>query len=100
MDIIDYIIKSNKKIIYIIGNHDQNIISFSNKKVCNIEFCTSYSFEYEDRKYFVTHGDNYESGLVRLNFFMKVVSIIQNFIEKKFSINLGSIWAKFINKKK
>ena len=98
-DIINYIIESNKKIIYIIGNHDQPLLSFSSKRIANIEFCTNYSFLYEGRSYFVTHGDNYDSGLVKLKFFMKAISLFQNFIERTFNVDLGSIWAKFINKK-
>ena len=99
IDIINYIVESKKNIVYIIGNHDQNISSFASKKISNIKFCTKYSFEYEGRSYFITHGDNYDSGLVKLTFLMKAISLIQNFIEERIGINLGSIWAKLINKK-
>ncbi len=99
LDIINYLIETKKKIIYIIGNHDNPIYNFKNLKFCNVEFKTKYSFDYCNRKYFITHGDNYDSGLVKYSSFMKLVSVIQNFLEKTFSIDLGTFWAKIINKK-
>lgn len=99
LDIINYLIESKKRVIYIIGNHDNPIKEFSDKSLVNIEFKTSYSFKYYDRNYFITHGDNYDSGLVRYPGIMKLVSIIQDFIERMAGINLSSILSKLIRKK-
>ena len=94
LEILNYLIESKKKIIYIIGNHDSPIKSFEGRELLNIEFKTSYSFNYSNRKYFVTHGDNYDSGLVRYSGIMKLISLIQYFLEKSFKINLSSILSK------
>lgn len=94
LEILNYLIESKKKIIYIIGNHDSPIKSFEGRELLNIEFKTSYSFDYSNRKYFVTHGDNYDSGLVRYSGIMKLISLIQYFLEKSFKINLSSILSK------
>lgn len=99
LDILNFLIESKKKVVYIIGNHDRPIINFSGKSFLNIEFCTSYSFDYSGRRYFVTHGDNYDSGLVKYDVIMKVISVVQNFFEKYFKIDIGTIWANFVNKK-
>ena len=40
LEIINYLIESEKRIIYIIGNHDSPIRSFSDKRLANVEFKT------------------------------------------------------------
>lgn len=99
LDIINYLVESEKKIIYIIGNHDSPIKDFSGKNFANIEFKTSYSFEYFDRKYFITHGDNYDSGLVKYSNVMKLISLIQDFIERMVGLNLSSILSRITRNK-
>lgn len=99
LEIINFLATCNKKIIYIIGNHDSQLSNFANNSLLNIEFKTSYSFEYSGRSYFVTHGDNYDSGLVKYELFMKMMSVIQNFFEKTLKIDIGTMWSNFNNKK-
>lgn len=99
LEIINYLVESEKKIIYIIGNHDSPIKDFSGKNFANIEFKTSYSFEYFDRKYFITHGDNYDSGLVKYSNVMKLISLIQDFIERMVGLNLSSILSRITRNK-
>lgn len=94
LEILDFLINSEKKIIYIIGNHDNPIKSFEGRSLSNIEFKTSYNFIYCERRYFITHGDNYDSGLVRYPGIMKVVSLIQYLLEKTFGVNLSLLLSK------
>ena len=98
-EIINYIIETNKKVIYIIGNHDIQLKNFIGMSLKNIEFRKEYSFDYAGRRYYIIHGDGYDTGLVHFTFAMKIVSVFQDFFENYFNIDIGSWWAGILNKK-
>lgn len=93
LSLINEILNRGKKIIYIVGNHDQALRSFENKKVSEIEFVKSYDFEYAGRKYRVQHGDQYDNGLVNWRYTIEFISFFQNMIERVFKIDLTTWWS-------
>jgi UDP-2,3-diacylglucosamine pyrophosphatase LpxH len=46
---------SGKKIIYIIGNHDETLEPFVGKEMFGVEFRERYEFEYAAKKYRIVH---------------------------------------------
>ena len=99
-NIFNYIINNNIKIIYIIGNHDISFEKFKNKKIKNITFLKEYNFDYEGRTYHIEHGHELERGLVAWNYFIKFISIIQDFFERKFNLELSRYMKYFTTSKK
>jgi len=83
----------DKKIVYIVGNHDIAFQDFCGKKVMGINFKSSYDFEYADRKYRVEHGDRFEKGLVKNRLMMNFISICQDIIERVFGYDLATWYA-------
>ena len=92
--LFDLVSSIDKRVIYIVGNHDNAFSSFSGKKIANIEFVKRYEFKYGNRKYRVEHGDDYDTGLVGWRHTMEFISFIQNMIERFFSVDLTTWWAK------
>ena len=45
---VDY----DRKIIYIVGNHDESLLNLVGKRVHNVEFVKRYEFEENGRKFF------------------------------------------------
>ena len=84
----------NKKVIYVVGNHDNAFESFVGKKTGGINFVKQYNFDYKDRRYRVEHGDGYETGIVNWRYTIEFISFIQNMIERVFNIDLTTWWAK------
>ena len=98
--IFDYIAKLDKKIVYVVGNHDIAFEKFIGKQFAHIEFMSKYEFEYGDRTYRIQHGDQYETGLVHYRFTMNVVSIFHDMLERYFKKNLAALLVKMFVKKK
>ena len=73
--IFDYISKLNKKIVYVVGNHDIAFEKFIGNQFAHIEFVSQYEFEYGNRSYRIQHGDQYETGLIHWRFTMKIMVI-------------------------
>lgn len=92
-EIFKYLSELNKKIVYIVGNHDDAFKSFIGKKISNIEFKEEYNFEYGGRKFRIEHGDKYEKGVVKARYFMMLLSIIQDYVERIFKIDVTTWWA-------
>lgn len=98
--IFDYIAKLDKKIVYVVGNHDIAFEKFVGKQFAHIEFVSKYEFEYGDRTYRIQHGDQYETGLVHYRFTMNVISIFHDMLERFFKKNLAALLVKMFVKKK
>ena len=98
--IFDYIAKLDKKIVYVVGNHDIAFEKFIGKQFAHIEFMSKYEFEYGDRTYRIQHGDQYETGLVHYRFTMNVISIFHDMLERFFKKNLAALLVKMFVKKK
>jgi len=94
LEIFKKLTESNKKIVYVVGNHDDAFENFVGDQIAGIEFVRQYDFLYAGRKYRVQHGDQYDGGIVKWRYTIEFISLIQNIIERVFRINLTSWWAK------
>jgi UDP-2,3-diacylglucosamine pyrophosphatase LpxH len=94
-------VKRNRKVYYIVGNHDHPLKGFIGKEVFGIKFLDKYEFEEGGRKFRVVHGDQYdEHGIIHHNLFMSLLSICQDFIERTFDIDLATWWTGWRLKKR
>ena len=50
-DIIRHVLDNNKKVVYIVGNHDDALDNFVGNKLSGVNFFKSYEFSYLCRKY-------------------------------------------------
>jgi len=85
-----------KKIVYIIGNHDNSLTSFVGGTVNNIQFCNSYEFVDGQRTFRIEHGDNYDKSFAHKfteGVLIKFISVFQDWIERKFDVDLATWWA-------
>ena len=85
-----------EKVIYIIGNHDHSLANFVNGTVGNIEFKDIYEFSDGQRKFRIKHGDDYDRSFwynFTEGFLIKFISIFQDWIERKFDVDLTTWWA-------
>tara|TARA_B100001778_G_scaffold18165_1_gene13661 strand:+ start:1188 stop:1868 length:681 start_codon:yes stop_codon:yes gene_type:complete len=86
--------RDNKKIVYVVGNHDIAFSEFIGETVAGIQFVGEYEFEYAGRRYRVEHGDKYEKGLIHWRFTMNIVSIFHDLLERVFKWNLAAWYVK------
>lgn len=86
IEAIDY----SKDIIYVVGNHDVALANLIGQELHGVSFVEDYSFEEHGRIFRVEHGDKYETGLVHRKYAMKFISLMQDFLERTFSIDLTS----------
>lgn len=80
----------SKEIIYVVGNHETSLRNLIGKSLYNVKFVDKYEFKDCGRTFRVEHGDQYDTGLVKADFFMKIVSIFHDLIERAFDIDLAS----------
>ena len=99
-DTIAKLNKGNKKIIYVVGNHDIAFGRFIGQTVAGIQFVSEYEFEYAGRKYKIEHGDKYETGIVHWRFTMNIVSIFHDLLERVFKWNLAAWYVRQQQKKR
>tara|TARA_Y100000310_G_scaffold320894_1_gene377812 strand:+ start:60 stop:716 length:657 start_codon:yes stop_codon:yes gene_type:complete len=95
IEAIDY----NKRIIYVVGNHDESLVSIIGKTFFNVTFVKRYDFEEGNRKFRVEHGDIYEKGAFANRIFVKFLSIIQNMLEFTFNFDFTTWWTEIQIKK-
>jgi UDP-2,3-diacylglucosamine pyrophosphatase LpxH len=90
--------KSDVKVIYITGNHDEFLRQFSGLKIGNIEIYDEYVYN----NTYITHGDLYD-GIVKLKWLGVLGSIgydLAIFIDRKLKkIGLKRSLSKFIKNK-
>ena len=80
----------SKEIIYVVGNHELSLKRLVGKSFKNIKFVKEYEFVDNGRRFRVEHGDQYEKGIVHYDFLMKVISIVHDWIERAFNIDLAT----------
>lgn len=95
LEAVDY----NKRIIYVVGNHDESLINVVDKKFFNIIFMKRYDFEENGRKFRVEHGDAYDKGALANRVFVKLLSVIQNMLEFTFNFDFTTWWTEIQIKK-
>jgi len=89
-------ITSFPSVVYIIGNHDFSFDAFAGHSLNHIRFMEMYEFEAGNRTFRIEHGDRYESGFwakFAEGVLLKIVSITQDWIERRFDIDLTTWWA-------
>ena len=89
-------LSKNKRVKYIIGNHDIPFEEWDGLNVMGISFIRDYYFTSGNRKFHITHGDLYERGLVKFRFGMKLISIFHDVLERWFNIDLTTFFHKKI----
>jgi len=87
---IETLKNKGKPIIYVIGNHDINLTEFENETIGGVKFVSKYQFEYSNRIYRVMHGHQFETGVVTWRFFMNILSVFQDFLERRLKWNMAS----------
>jgi UDP-2,3-diacylglucosamine pyrophosphatase LpxH len=98
--IFSHLSKLNKKITYIIGNHDLSFSGFVGEELLGVNFVNEYEFGYAGKKYKVVHGHQFDQGIVQWPTFMNVVSIIQDWAERTFTWKLARWWVERSLKKR
>ena len=93
--IFNYLKSTDKKIVYVIGNHDIGLSNFAGKNVLGIDFVDKYEFVYANKKYKIVHGHQFETGVVNWRFFMNFLSVAQDYIERVFGWNLASWYVNY-----
>ena len=99
LDIIK-VIDFSKEIIYVVGNHDFPFKGLIGSSIFNLKFVDKYEFEDNGRLIRVEHGDRYETGIVQRDFFMKIVSICHDWLERRFDLDLATLLVKYKMKKR
>jgi len=84
----------NKKIIYVVGNHDQSLLNLVGKNVHSVEFVKRYDFESCGRKFRIEHGDEYDKGVIHNRIFITILSVIQNILEFTFDFDFTTWWTE------
>tara|TARA_R110001592_G_scaffold298679_1_gene569489 strand:+ start:23 stop:682 length:660 start_codon:yes stop_codon:yes gene_type:complete len=98
LEIIEAFGKS-KKIIYVVGNHDDGLLGLVGEKISNVSFLRRYDFEENGRKFRVEHGDQYDKGVLHNRIFVKFLSVIQNMFEFAFNFDFTTWWTEIQIKK-
>ena len=91
--------KKAKRIIYVVGNHDEGLMGVVGKKVMGVEFVKRYEFEEDGRRFRIEHGDAYDKGVLHNRIFVKFLSVIQNMLEFTFNFDFTTWWTSIQIKK-
>ncbi len=89
----------NKRIIYVVGNHDESLVNLIGKQFFNVIFMKRYDFEENGRKFRIEHGDAYDKGALANRVFVKLLSVIQNMLEFTFNFDFTTWWTEIQIKK-
>ena len=81
-------IGNEKDVIYIIGNHDESMQGFIGTPLKNVRFCTKYEFTEDGRKFRIEHGHGYDKGFLWNVTFIKLLSVVQDSLERWLNIDL------------
>lgn len=90
MKLIEVLKKKGKPIVYVIGNHDINLTEFENETINGVRFLSRYEFKYHGRNYRVMHGHQFDTGVVTWRFFMNIVSVFQDFLERRMKWDMAT----------
>ena len=88
-----------KRIVYVVGNHDEGLLGVVGKKVMGVKFVKRYEFEEGGRKFRIEHGDAYDKGAIHNRIFVKFLSVIQNMLEFTFNFDFTTWWTEIQIKK-
>ena len=99
MQILNAIDCENKRVIYVVGNHDASLMGLVGKKFFNVSFVKRYDFEEGGRKFRIEHGDVYDKGALHNRLFVLFLSVLQNVLEFSFSFDFTTWWTEIQIKK-
>jgi len=88
-----------KRVVYVVGNHDESLLGVVGKTVMGVEFVKRYDFEECGRKFRIEHGDEYDRGVIANRIFIKFLSVIQNMLEFTFNFDFTTWWTEIQIKK-
>jgi UDP-2,3-diacylglucosamine pyrophosphatase LpxH len=88
-----------KKVIYVVGNHDEGLMGVVGKNLLGVDFVKRYDFEEGGRKFRVEHGDAYDKGAFANRVFVKFLSVIQNMLEFTLNFDFTTWWTEIQIKK-
>lgn len=91
--ILKKVLEAGKKVIYIVGNHDDAFEQFVGTTVGGVNFVRSHDFDYCGRHFRVQHGDQYDTGVVKWKYTIELISFFQNMIERVLGFDLTTWWA-------
>jgi len=89
-----------RKIVYIVGNHDASFRGLVGKTAFGVHFVDKYEFVDGKRRYRIEHGDKYDTGIVKYRLIMKLISVSQDYLERWLNIDLSTRWHSIITKKR
>ena len=98
LEIISEISKS-KKIVYVVGNHDESLVGVVEKNILGVTFLKRYDFEENGRQFRIEHGDAYDKGALANRVFVTILSVIQNMLEFTFNFDFTTWWTEIQIKK-
>ena len=89
----------SKRVVYVVGNHDESLIGLVGKSFQQVEFCKYYEFEEGGRKFRIEHGDAFDKGALHNRIFITFLSVIQNILEFAFDFDFTTWWTEIQIKK-
>ncbi len=87
-------IGDHPRVIYVIGNHDESLSQLIGTEFFGIKFFRKYEFDCSGRKFRIEHGDRFATGPLNTVTFIKVLSVLQNIIEKWLKIDFTTWWVR------
>jgi len=79
-----------KDVIYIVGNHDASLDGLVGSIFSNVRFCRKFEFVENGRTFRVEHGDRFETGFIHTATIVKIISVIQDLLERWLGFDLTS----------
>jgi UDP-2,3-diacylglucosamine pyrophosphatase LpxH len=89
-----------RKIIYIVGNHDFSFRGFIGKSIFGVDFVREYRFRDGKRVYKVEHGDKYDTGILKYPLIVSLFSVLQDYIERWLNVDITTWWHNLLIKKR
>ncbi len=78
--VLKMIEENNTKVIYLRGNHDDFLDQILPLKVGNFSIQRDYTFKYKNKKYYVTHGDIFDSITTKLKWIAQLGDLGYTFL--------------------
>ena len=98
LELIKQIIKV-ENVVYITGNHDIAFEEWDQEQLLGIRFKNQYDFISGNRKIRIVHGDQFQHGIVKKTGIMKILSVLQDIIERITSFDITDFLHKHILKR-
>lgn len=90
----------SKEIIYIVGNHDVSFLGLVESEAFGIKFLDSYEFVENGVRIRIEHGDQYDTPIFSKGYIIKIISLFQDFLERKIDFDLGTWWSTIEKRKR